>query len=115
MCYPNLDTFLLTPVTLKPTPMPKYGIFGNPHLFVLESRDSDTETRNFSPVYFNVSGSIDMVVVAQDEVCGGGEAVTPETWGRVLLGGTVARWHCVSMCGVLMYSSLPSASQRVLQ
>lgn len=51
----------------KPTPMPKYGVFGDPQLFVLESRDPDSEDRNFSPVFFNVSGVIDMVVTAMDQ------------------------------------------------
>ena len=37
-------------------------------MFVLESRDPDTEDRNFGPVFFNVSGSVDMVVPAMDDV-----------------------------------------------
>jgi hypothetical protein len=35
-------------------------------MFVLESRDSDTEDRNFSPVFFNVSGSVDLVITPFD-------------------------------------------------
>jgi hypothetical protein len=34
--------------------------------FVLESRDGDSEDRNFSPVFFNVSGSVDVAVAAMD-------------------------------------------------
>jgi hypothetical protein len=36
-------------------------------LFVLESRDSDTEDRNFGPVFFNVSGVVDLVVAEMDQ------------------------------------------------
>jgi hypothetical protein len=35
---------------LKPDPVPAAGIWGDPQLFVLESRDADSETRNFGPV-----------------------------------------------------------------
>ncbi len=37
-----------------------------PQHFVLESRDPDSEDRNFSPVFFNVSGSIEVAVPAMD-------------------------------------------------
>jgi hypothetical protein len=37
-------------------PLPPKGIFGDPQLFVLESRDPDSETRNFSPVTVDVNG-----------------------------------------------------------
>lgn len=50
----------------QPYPIPSAGIFGDPQLFALESRDGDTETRNFSPVAFNVSGSVDLVITPFD-------------------------------------------------
>jgi len=38
-------------------------------LFVLESRDSDTESRNFGPVHFGLANgtSVDLVVAAMDQ------------------------------------------------
>ena len=36
--------------------LPPKGIFGDPQLFVLESRDPDSETRNFGPVIVDVNG-----------------------------------------------------------
>eukprot|EP00983_Pelagomonas_calceolata_P109948 1159614-Pelagomonas_calceolata.AAC.7 len=38
-------------------------------LFVLESRDADTESRNFGPVHFGLANgsSVDLVVVARDQ------------------------------------------------
>jgi len=38
-------------------------------LFVLESRDADTEDRNFGPVHFGLANgsSVDLVVVAMDQ------------------------------------------------
>ncbi|EFJ47177.1 hypothetical protein VOLCADRAFT_92355 [Volvox carteri f. nagariensis] len=50
----------------KPNPVPADGIWGDPQMLVLESRDKDTEDRNFGPVFFNVSGSIDLVTAAMD-------------------------------------------------
>ncbi|EFJ47178.1 hypothetical protein VOLCADRAFT_92358 [Volvox carteri f. nagariensis] len=50
----------------KPDPVPADGIWGDPQMLVLESRDKDTEDRNFGPVFFNVSGSIDLVTAAMD-------------------------------------------------
>ena len=41
-----------------------------PTPFVLESRDADRDTRDFSPVTFNVSGSVDVVVPVMDNVSG---------------------------------------------
>ena len=66
-CVANSNAFLLD-ARLKPTPLPPKGISGDPQLFVLESRDADTESRNFGPVLFNVSGSIDVVTAAMDVV-----------------------------------------------
>jgi hypothetical protein len=65
-CFPNATSFLLD-TRLKPNPVPAKGIFGDPQFFVLESRDADSEDRNFGPVMLNVSGSIDLVVAARDE------------------------------------------------
>ncbi|KAG2496270.1 hypothetical protein HYH03_005503 [Edaphochlamys debaryana] len=64
-CYEGSSSFLLDPA-LKPSPIPKKGIWGDPQHFVLESRDADSEDRNFGPVFFNVSGSIDAVSAAMD-------------------------------------------------
>ena len=81
-CVPGSGSFLLAP-QLKPSPTPPKGVFGNPQHFVLESRDADSETRNFGPVMFNVSGAIDLVSAAMDHVshsgrvglgCGGGSS-----------------------------------------
>ncbi|PNH07097.1 Fibrocystin-L [Tetrabaena socialis] len=66
-CAPNSSAYLLPSTALKPVPTPVGGISGNQHMFVLESRDSDSEDRNFGPVAFNVSGSIDLVVAAMDQ------------------------------------------------
>ena len=62
-CSSN-QTRLLAPMqeALRPDPMPPSGIFGDPQLFAFESLDSDSETRNFAPVLFNVSGSVDLVI-----------------------------------------------------
>ncbi|KXZ47885.1 hypothetical protein GPECTOR_32g498 [Gonium pectorale] len=66
-CLPNSSAYGLPDVSMKPVPTPVGGIGGNQHLFVLESRDGDSEDRNFGPVMFNVSGSIDLVVAAMDQ------------------------------------------------
>ncbi len=66
-CEANSTSFLLD-TRLKPNPVPAKGIFGDPQHFVLESLDADSEDRNFGPVMFNVSGSIDLVVTAMDQV-----------------------------------------------
>ena len=80
-CVANSTLFSTPPLNplFKPTPLPAKGIFGDPQLFVLESRDADTESRNFGPVLFNVSGSIDLVSAAMDHVRSGarGSAVGP--------------------------------------
>jgi hypothetical protein len=65
-CQTNSSVFTGNPL-LKPNPMPPTGIFGDPQLFVLESRDADTEDRNFGPVMFNVSGVVDLVVAEMDQ------------------------------------------------
>lgn len=72
ICVPGSNAYTTDPARgltadLKPTPMPKYGIYGDPQHFVLESRDADSETRNFSPVFFNVSGVVDMAVPQCDQ------------------------------------------------
>ncbi|KXZ54727.1 hypothetical protein GPECTOR_4g796 [Gonium pectorale] len=76
-CGVGSTTFLLDE-RLKPKPIPPAGIWGDPQHFVLESRDGDSEDRNFGPVFFNVedrnfgpvffnvSGSIDLVTAAMD-------------------------------------------------
>eukprot|EP00798_Chlamydomonas_sp_ICE-L_P008885 gene8886-3764_t len=64
-CLDNVNSFLLNPAK-KPNPIPQGGIFGDPQLFVLESRDADMETRNFGPVFFNLSGSVDVNVACMD-------------------------------------------------
>ena len=62
-CTSNQSSFLAPmQASLRPDPVPPSGIFGDPQLFAFESLDSDTETRNFSPVLFNVSGSVDLVI-----------------------------------------------------
>ncbi|KAG2448780.1 hypothetical protein HYH02_006132 [Chlamydomonas schloesseri] len=66
-CAANSSAYTLPNTFAKPVPTPLGGIGGNQQLFVLESRDADTEDRNFGPVFFNVSGSIDMPVVAMDQ------------------------------------------------
>ncbi len=69
-CVANSTAFSTPPLDLlqKPSPQPPKGIFGDPQLFVMESRDPDSEDRNFGPVLFNVSGSIDLVSAAMDHV-----------------------------------------------
>ncbi|KXZ49223.1 hypothetical protein GPECTOR_22g814 [Gonium pectorale] len=64
-CGIGSTTFLLDE-RLKPKPIPPAGIWGDPQHFVLESRDRDMEDRNFGPVFFNVSGSIDVVTSTMD-------------------------------------------------
>ncbi len=64
-CEPNSTAFELS-APLKPNPVTKGGIFADPQHFVLESRDPDSEDRNFSPVFVNVSGSIELLVSAMD-------------------------------------------------
>lgn len=49
-----------------PIPMPSAGIWGDPQLFILESRDSDTEERNFSPVILGNGGQYDVFVPCLD-------------------------------------------------
>ena len=67
-CAANSSAYALPNADMKPVvPAAAGGIGGNQQLFVLESRDADTEDRNFGPVFFNVSGSIDMTVVAMDQ------------------------------------------------
>lgn len=63
-CLAGQDSFITPPMNLalKPDPVPAAGIFGDPQLFVLESLDADSETRDLSPVLFNVSGSVDLLV-----------------------------------------------------
>ena len=67
-CVSNSSTFATPPMNLalKPNPIPAAGIFGDPQMFVFESRDPDTETRNFSPIFVNVSGSVDLIVTPFD-------------------------------------------------
>ncbi|GIL53447.1 hypothetical protein Vafri_9024 [Volvox africanus] len=67
-CVTGSSSFLLN-APMKPNPIPSEGIWGDPQHFVLESRDKDSEDRNFGPVFFNVSGSIDLVTVQQDHGC----------------------------------------------
>ncbi|KAG2491954.1 hypothetical protein HYH03_009686 [Edaphochlamys debaryana] len=67
-CYEGSSSFLLDP-SLTPKPVPKKGIWGDPQHFVLESRDADSEDRNFGPVLFNVSGSVDAVSASMDHGC----------------------------------------------
>ena len=43
------------------------SIWGDLQTFILESRDGDTEDRNFGPVKFNVSGIVDLVSPEQDQ------------------------------------------------
>jgi hypothetical protein len=67
-CRPNATGYQLPNRTnVLVNPVPAGGLFGNKHLFVLESRDADTEDRNFGPVIFNVSGQVDLVVAAMDQ------------------------------------------------
>ncbi len=68
-CAQNSSSFLLDE-RMKPNPVPAAGIWGDPQFFVLESRDKDSEDRNFGPVMFNVSGSVDYVSAAMDHVGG---------------------------------------------
>lgn len=42
--------------SLKPDPIPPAGVWGDPQMLVLESRDADSETRSFAPVLVNASG-----------------------------------------------------------
>jgi hypothetical protein len=64
-CDPDQSTFLLDQ-TLKPDPIPAGGIFGNPQLVVVESMDGDSEDRNFSPVFVNVTGAVDLLITGMD-------------------------------------------------
>lgn len=64
-CLPNSTNWELD-AALKPDPVPFGGVFGDPQHFVLESRDPDSEDRNFSPVFFNVSGVVEVAVPAMD-------------------------------------------------
>ena len=54
MCVPGVMTTNLSTGWL-PKVQPPDGIYGDPQLLVLESRDPDSETRNFGPVSFQVS------------------------------------------------------------
>lgn len=73
--HPPFQAYICTPgataTTLasgwSPDPMPAAGIFGDPQLFVLESRDSDTEDRNFSPVFMESGGVRDLAITAMDQ------------------------------------------------
>jgi hypothetical protein len=35
---------------------PPGGLFGNPEFFIIESRDRDSEERNFGPLLFETAG-----------------------------------------------------------
>ncbi|GIL91678.1 hypothetical protein Vretimale_9535 [Volvox reticuliferus] len=68
-CTVNSSSYVVEPgldPRYKPNPVPADGIWGDPQMLVLESRDKDSEDRNFGPVFFNVSGSIDVVTTAMD-------------------------------------------------
>ncbi|GIL53440.1 hypothetical protein Vafri_9024 [Volvox africanus] len=68
-CAVNSSSYVVEPgldARYKPNPVPVDGIWGDPQMLVLESRDKDSEDRNFGPVFFNVSGSIDVVTTAMD-------------------------------------------------
>ncbi|GIM05166.1 hypothetical protein Vretimale_9611 [Volvox reticuliferus] len=68
-CAVNSSSYVVEPgldPRYKPNPVPPDGIWGDPQMLVLESRDKDSEDRNFGPVFFNVSGSIDVVTAAMD-------------------------------------------------
>ncbi|GIL91633.1 hypothetical protein Vretifemale_19242 [Volvox reticuliferus] len=68
-CTVNSSSYVVDPgldPRYKPNPVPADGIWGDPQMLVLESRDKDSENRNFGPVFFNVSGSIDVVTTAMD-------------------------------------------------
>eukprot|EP00955_Chlamydomonas_euryale_P076738 362766-Chlamydomonas_euryale.AAC.3 len=58
MCEANSSEWAVPPMLpeLRPSPTPAAGVFGDPQLFVFESRDADSETRNFGPLLVNVSG-----------------------------------------------------------
>ena len=44
-CLVNQSNYALPYPYMKPVPTPKYGIYGNPQHFVLESLDADSEVR----------------------------------------------------------------------
>lgn len=52
-CLPAVQTSTVIGYN-TPTPIPRAGLFGDPQLFVLESRDTDSQTRNFGPVMLQV-------------------------------------------------------------
>jgi hypothetical protein len=57
--YPPQDykAYKCVPGVAAPSgPTPAGGYFGDPQLLVLESRDPDSELRNFSPVQFDTEG-----------------------------------------------------------
>ncbi|KAJ9506879.1 hypothetical protein QJQ45_028160, partial [Haematococcus lacustris] len=67
-CVVNSTDFELdTAFMPQPIPSGRFGgVFGDPQHFVLETRDGDSEDRNFSPVMFNTSSSVDLAVAAMD-------------------------------------------------
>lgn len=70
VCVPDVLEHKLG-VVWQPQPVPKKGIFGDPQLFVLESRDDDRETRIYDPVFFSIPGTgvYDLVINAMDQGC----------------------------------------------
>jgi hypothetical protein len=65
-CTPGATTTALG-AAFRPQPVPAAGVYGDPQLFVLESRDSDSETRNFGPVMLELGGQTDLLVPAMDQ------------------------------------------------
>jgi hypothetical protein len=45
---------------------PPGGLFGNPEFFVIESRDRDTEDRNFGPLLFETAGAWQLCPLLSD-------------------------------------------------
>jgi hypothetical protein len=65
-CLPNASSSSALGAAFGPQPLPPAGVYGDPQLFVLESRDADSETRNFAPVLLELGGQVDLLVPAQD-------------------------------------------------
>jgi hypothetical protein len=65
-CLPNATSSALG-TAFRPQPQPPAGVYGDPQLFVLESRDADSETRNFGPVLLELGGQVDLLVPAMDQ------------------------------------------------
>jgi hypothetical protein len=84
-CVAKSTSYGLADANRKPNPLPPKGIFGNPQHFVMESRDADSETRNFGPVMFNVAGSIDYVSPTMDHVSSRGDCVVVVSPGSARL------------------------------